>query len=270
MHNPIKRTSAVPHAAQQPEGRGHASGRARSTRPGWLTFGELLAGLVGLGLLLALLDSALAFTFDTWLVAIGVYLGMASLLWRGMTLRPAHFAGLGAANRVTLARGVLVALLAGALVDPARLAVHGSWLAGLALLSLALDGVDGWVARQTDSASELGARFDMELDAAFIMVLCLALLVAGKVGAWILAIGAMRYLFVLAGLWLEWMNAPLPDSFRRKAVCVWQVAALLLALLPMVESTLASGLAATALAGLVASFAIDVHWLYRQRDVAGE
>ena len=44
--------------------------------------------------------------------------------------------------------------------------------------ALALDGVDGQVARRTGTASELGARFDMEVDAFLILVLSVA---AGRV-----------------------------------------------------------------------------------------
>lgn len=199
------------------------------------------------------------------LLAVGTYLGMAVLLWRTLMRRPQRQSGLGAANRVTLARGVLVALMAGTLADPALLAAHGEWLFALALVALSLDGVDGWVARRTASTSALGARFDMELDAFFILVLCLALLLLDRVGPWVLAIGTMRYAFVAASWRWPWLADDLPESFRRKAVCVWQVAALMLALLPATPDNLASWLAATALAGLTLSFGVDVRWLYRHR-----
>ncbi|MCA1768854.1 MAG: CDP-alcohol phosphatidyltransferase family protein [Halomonas sp.] len=223
----------------------------------------LLAMLVALGLLPSGAEAG-AFT-QVALLAVATYLGMAILLWRALMRRPPSQSGLGAANRVTLARGVLVALIAGTLADPALLAAHGEWLFALALVALALDGVDGWVARRTASTSALGARFDMELDAFFILVLCMALLLLDRVGPWVLAIGAMRYAFVAASWRWPWLAADLPESFRRKAVCVWQVAALMLALLPALPDTLAGWLAATSLAGLVGSFAVDVRWLYRHR-----
>lgn len=196
----------------------------------------------------------------TALVAMGVQMTIAGCLVHTV---PDDWRRLGWANRVTLARGVLVALLAGVLTDPVVLSRHAGFFAALSLLALMLDGMDGWVARRTGSASELGARFDMELDAFFILVLCLALMVLGKVGAWVVAIGAMRYAFVLAGWRLPWLMAPLPESRRRKAVCVWQVAALMIALLPPVSAILAGWLAATALIGLGLSFAVDIRWLYR-------
>ncbi|MGJ7462489.1 CDP-alcohol phosphatidyltransferase family protein [Halomonas sp. MA07-2] len=228
-----------------------------------------LGGVALLALLatLGLLTIGLGTGASPWVapLAIGTYLGMAALLWRALRRCPRRPDGLGAANRVTLARGVLVALLAGTLADPALMAARGTWLFALALVALSLDGVDGWVARRTASASALGARFDMELDAFFILVLCLALLLLERVGPWVLAIGAMRYAFVAARWRWPWLAADLPESFRRKAVCVWQVAALMLALLPAMSDLLATWLAVTALAGLAASFAVDVRWLYRHR-----
>lgn len=225
------------------------------------TLAELLAGLAAVLVLGSLL--ALGLQASAWVptTATGVYLAMAGMVlcaWPGRR-------GLGWANRVTLTRAALVALLAGALVDPALLARHPWPLAGLALLALLLDGADGWVARRTGSASAFGARFDMELDAFFILVLCLALLSLGKVGPWVLAIGAMRYGFVAAGWRWPWLGAELPESLRRKAVCVWQVVALMLGLLPLLGTQATSWLAATALAALTASFGIDMRWLWRNR-----
>jgi phosphatidylglycerophosphate synthase len=242
---------------------------AGATRP-WRLGMELALGaiaLLGLLVLLGLLTSRAGAGVSPWVatLALASYLGMAALLWRALRRGSWPQAGLGPANRITLARAVLVALLAGALADPELLAARGEWLFALALVALSLDGVDGWVARRTGSATALGARFDMELDAFFILVLCLALLLLGRVGPWVLAIGAMRYAFVAAGWRWPWLAADLPESLRRKAVCVWQVAALMLALLPALPEMLAVWLLATALAGLTFSFAVDVRWLYRHR-----
>ena len=48
-------------------------------------------------------------------------------------------------------------------------------MAALAGFALALDGVDGHLARRFDQVSDFGARFDMEVDAALILVLCIGL-----------------------------------------------------------------------------------------------
>lgn len=194
------------------------------------------------------------------LLAMTSYLLMAGLI---LAFLPPHWRHLGWANRVTLARGCLIALMTGTLADPDLLARHAMPLAALALLALVLDGVDGWVARRTSTLSDFGARFDMELDAFLILVLCLALLLLDKAGLWVLAIGAMRYAFVMAGLTLTWLTAALPPRRRRKAICVWQVTALMIALLPVSGVTAAHWLAGSALIGLTGSFMIDILWLYQ-------
>ena len=236
-----------------------AAARAVGVPPAWA---ELAAGAVVLVLMLGALHGALAWPLGAAGLALAVYAAMAGLVWRYW---PDAHRGLGPANRVTLLRGTLVAILAGALEGFPVLAGQAGWLAALALAALALDGVDGWAARRWRCASDFGARFDMELDAFLILVLCGLLLALGKAGAWVLAIGAMRYVFVAAMAAWPWLEAPLPERWRRKAVCVWQVASLLLCLLPQVGAALAGGLLGIALVLLGWSFAVDVRWLYRHR-----
>ena len=176
----------------------------------------------------------------------------------------------GWANRATLLRGCMIIVLvaiACAVAAGAELSVtHLWWYAVAALLALILDGVDGQLARRTNSASEFGARFDMELDALFILGLCLLVFAVGKAGAWVLALGLMRYGFVAAAWALPWMNQPLPPSFRRKTVCVWQIVTLMVAIVPPAPSLLVSVSLATALILLTWSFFLDVYWLYQRRE----
>src|SRR5439155_17583642 len=96
-------------------------------------------------------------------------------------------------------------------------------LVSLAALALALDPVDGWVARRTRTTA-LGARFDGETDAFLILVL--SVYVARSAGAWVLAIGAARYAFLVAGWLLPWMRAELPPRYWRKVVAATQGVAL--------------------------------------------
>ena len=221
-------------------------------------FVDLAIGLGVVMMLAQLLQHAL--TAPGWLALTSglsylIIAGLVAVAWTGELRR------FGWANRVTLLRGILIALLAGSLWWPLLWQQHAVTLAGVAGAALLLDGIDGWVARRTGSASAFGARFDMELDASFILLLCLALVVLGKVGGWVLLIGAMRYAFVISGLVWPWLRAPLPESLRRKVVCVVQVVALMVALLPGVSAMLASLMTALALLLLSASFALDVRWL---------
>ncbi|WP_277811597.1 CDP-alcohol phosphatidyltransferase family protein [Chromohalobacter canadensis] len=240
----------------------HATGRRASWVHGMPAVLELLLGLCLVGLLVETLQWHLAAPRGLgWSVG-GVYLGMALIiLWAW----PAARRWLGWANRVTLLRAVLIALLAGSMAFPEFMERHVFEMTWVALLALCLDGIDGWVARHTHSASDFGARFDMELDAFFIMVLCCALIVLDKLGGWVLVVGAMRYTFVAAGHAWTWLRRPLPPSLRRKAVCVWQVISLLAALLPWVSTFWAMLSVGLALVLLLYSFMSDVAWLYRRR-----
>ncbi len=226
---------------------------------------ELALGMVVLALVLAALVVTIGLPGLSVMWAAIVYAGLAVLL---LSHWPDPGQSLGVANRITLGRALLVAVLAGAVAGFPALAPHTGLLALLALLALALDGVDGWAARRWQCESAFGARFDMELDAFLILVLCALLWVLDKVGLWVFAIGAMRYLFVLAMRPWPWLAALLPPSLRRKSVCVSQVGSLLLCLLPGVRGSFAVVLLGTALALLVWSFALDVRWLQRQHAVS--
>jgi phosphatidylglycerophosphate synthase len=150
-------------------------------------------------------------------------------------------------------------------VEPAMLGGPSAWVAVTGAASLlALDGVDGWAARRQRLASAFGARFDMEVDA--LMILALAAIAAGlgKAGGWVLALGLIRYGFVLAGWLVPRLARPLPPSRRRRAVCALQVATLGLLLAPPLQPPWSGRLAVVAFAALLWSFAVDVRWLLRR------
>lgn len=171
----------------------------------------------------------------------------------------------GAANTITLARAAGTALLAAYLLQPQLLQGGAGWIAGTgAAVLLALDGIDGWLARRQGLASDFGARFDLEVDALLILVLAALALGLGKAGPWVLGLGLMRYAFALAARLMPPLRAELPPSLRRKTVCVLQIAALALLLLPGILPPLSAAIAATAFIVLAWSFALDVRWLLRR------
>lgn len=172
------------------------------------------------------------------------------------------FATFGPANQITLLRAGLMSILAG-LIGEAGGAVLGGLAFVLALVAASLDAVDGRVARATGMASAFGARFDMETDAALLLVLAALAWQLDRAGAWVLASGLMRYAFVGAGAGLAWLRRPLPPSFRRKLVCAVQTGVLVAVLAPVLAPPVTSVLAALALAALCYSFAADVIWLHR-------
>lgn len=179
----------------------------------------------------------------------------------------------GWANRVTLLRGGLLALLGGLMpflpAVPAGLPGGGWGLAVIAVTALSLDGVDGWLARRTGLCSPYGARFDMESDTVAILILSLLLWQVGLVGPWVLLSGLLRPGFVLAGRVWPWLAAPLPPSQRRRVICMVQVAVLALAFVPVASPMLTRVAVGAALGLLLFSFAVDTVWLKRHRDRSG-
>ena len=170
------------------------------------------------------------------------------------------FGSFGAANQVTLARAALVALLAGLIGERSAIGLPALVTAAAVMVAV-LDGVDGWMARRKHMVSDFGARFDMETDALFIMVLAGLAWQFDKAGAWVLVSGLLRYVFVGAGLIAPWMRRALPDSSRRKSIAVVQVIALILTLAPFVPATVTPAIAALGLCALTLSFLVDVVWL---------
>src|SRR5215831_12467345 len=182
-------------------------------------------GLVAQVTLLAVLGATVRLGEIAWFVGVAYAIVVWALLTRG--LEHSGVGSFGPANWITLSRTALVGAVTALVVeafhrDPALPA-----LVTITAVALVLDGVDGQVARRTGTTSGLGARFDMEVDAFLILVLSVYMTTA--LGAWVLAIGAMRYLFVAASWFLPWMRGQLPPRFWRKVVAAVQGVALLVA-----------------------------------------
>ena len=221
--------------------------------------------VIGLGaqiLVLAVVDGAVGLGGAGWAAGVTYGVGTCAALVRGMgtsgrrAFGPADWVTLG---RATLA-GAVAALVAVSFVHDVRAGV----LVALAAVALVLDGVDGQVARRTGTSSDLGARFDMEVDALLIGVLSVD--VARSVGPWVLAIGAMRYTFVAAGWALPWLRGTLPPRYWRKVVAATQGIVLVVAASGVLPALVTVAAVGAALALLVESFGRDMWWLWVRRD----
>lgn len=225
------------------------------------------------GLLVLALTGAAGHALAQFLALDGLFLVRVLIICLlGFTLLlhalPAHLPHhrFGVANQVTMARAALVAILFG-LVGAGDSALLGWSAAAIALLAAVLDGVDGWLARRRQLSSAFGARFDMETDALLILALSLLAWQFGKCGAWVLLAGTLRYLFVIAGQGLRWLQHPLPASRRRQIICVIQVVTLILCIIPPLAPPWSGMIAAAGLLLLGWSFVVDILWLAR-RDPA--
>lgn len=192
--------------------------------------------------------------------AVVVFAAMMTLAIGAIGRHP--YARLGPANRVTIARAALLALMAGLIGEPATTA--GAWAGVIGASTVAvLDGVDGWLARRSAMSSEFGARFDTETDALMILVMSVLVWQYGKAGGWVLAGGALRYAFVAAMWVLPWMNRPLQPTRRGKTVAVAHMVGLAVALGPIIPFPLSAAAVGVTLAALTWSFAVDVRRLWR-------
>lgn len=170
---------------------------------------------------------------------------------------------LGPAGRITATRAALAcgvaALTADAFVNPPATAT----LVALAAVAMILDAVDGYVARRTDTETAFGARFDMEVDAFLIAVLSVH--VAATSGWWVLGIGAMRYLYVVAGRLLSWLRRPTPPRYAAKVVAAIQGVTLAVTASSLLPEPVNRTALAVALLLLLHSFGTDIVWQWRHR-----
>lgn len=218
---------------------------------------EVLASLVlglgaGLGFLGLFAPTAeVAWRLAGWFLL--MFLPAAAWVWRHLPEHAPHDRW-GWANRITAGRG-LALLLWG--VWGWEQSPVGWMSVALGTLFLLTDGVDGYLARRQGTVSPFGARFDLEIDALFVLIAAILLLRAGQVGPWVLTAGLLRYGYLLAGRHWPALNHPLPPS-RRRAVCGVTNAALLTAgFAPILPLWLVQALAALGLALVVGSFTVD-------------
>jgi phosphatidylglycerophosphate synthase len=214
-----------------------------------------------------LLGSALLGWQLSWLsasTAAFCFLVLAALVARHSRAR-----SFGIADVVTLSRGLGVCFLAGLALQALAggLARHGVLtMIIMGTLCLTLDGVDGRVARARGEASAFGARFDVEIDAAMLVVLSVAVAALGIAGWWVLVIGAMRYGYIATSLVVPALRTPLPYRYSTKVIAVVQSVVLLAALafrLTHGEHWLSDTLLLAALGALCWSFGRSVIWQLR-------
>ncbi|PYE43093.1 phosphatidylglycerophosphate synthase [Rhizobium sp. PP-F2F-G20b] len=202
------------------------------------------------------------------LIAGAVLAVIFALVIRGLPFHP--HPRFGYANLVTALRAGLISLVCAVVLfsdafGREKVDVLIWATAATVFLALLLDGVDGYLARRFHQQSAFGARFDMELDAFLILILSVAALVLNKAGAWVLLIGLLRYVFVVAQQFFPWMENALPESFRRKMICVFQIAALCGVMLPFVTEPVSELACGAALALLIYSFSADIRYLMATR-----
>jgi CDP-diacylglycerol--glycerol-3-phosphate 3-phosphatidyltransferase len=178
--------------------------------------------------------------------------------------------GLGAANWITLARGFMVAWVAGFILAPPNLLKRGdylSWFPGiLFILECLLDSFDGKIARRKGTTTKLGAYLDMEFDALAILVGSLLVVRWGQAPSWYASVGAAYFLFS-AGRWLRKKTGmpvhPLPASTTRRWLAGLTMTVTGGLLLPLLEPPITTLMAVATGLPFLANFVRDWFFLCR-------
>lgn len=220
---------------------------------------ETTLGTVATAVLLAILSVTVGLGLAGAVVGLAAGWGMTALL-TACRLRSAY-KNPRPADWITLTRVVLTAGVTGLVAASFLRSMPVTALVVLASAALALDAVDGQVARRTRTATPFGARFDAEVDAFLILVLSVE--VSRDYGGWVLAIGAARYALLFAGWALPWLAAPLPYRYWRKVVAAVVGIVLTVAASGLLPRPVGMTAVGVALVLLAESFGRDTIWLYR-------
>jgi CDP-diacylglycerol--glycerol-3-phosphate 3-phosphatidyltransferase len=167
-----------------------------------------------------------------WLgLSLAVFLYELWVVWKNLKANHragevALLSGLGTGNLASLFRGTLIAALYGFLFSPLP---DGwlAWLPGVLYTTAALaDGLDGVLARLANHTTKFGEIMDMYFDGLGMLVATGLIVQAGRVPAWYLLIGMVRYFF-LFGMWLRVRlgktNHLMPPSVRRRGMAAVQM-----------------------------------------------
>lgn len=221
----------------------------------------LSIGVLALVFMLSVLEAGSELGLWGWAVGLG-----CGAVLSAATVRCAASASvelLGPADVVTLFRVTLSCGIGALVADSVVRDLAMPTVVVLAACALALDAVDGRVARRTGTASAFGARLDGEADA--FLMLVLSVYVARSTGTWVIAMGAARYAFAMAGWMLPWMRAQLPPRYWRKVVTAIAGISLVYAASDVGSAAKTDAALAVGSLLLVESFGRDVWWLWCRR-----
>jgi CDP-diacylglycerol--glycerol-3-phosphate 3-phosphatidyltransferase len=167
---------------------------------------------------------------------------------------------LGPATTITVGRGLLLAIVAGFLLVP-RPTGTVAWVPGLAYGSaVALDFLDGLVARRWNRSTQLGALLDRRFDTVGLFVAPLLGVQYGQLPVWYLSVAMAKPVCVGALYVRAWRGRPvgvLPESESNRWLAGLQMLVVSLALLPVVEPSLGTEVATAAMIPFLLQFGRD-------------
>jgi len=142
----------------------------------------------------------------------------------------------GLANLTSLARGVMIAILAGFLFKPKPSGLLG-WLPALLYSFLAiLDFFDGYWARRSNTQTRMGELLDQEYDALGILISLVLVIQWKHLPIAFIYIGVAKYVFAAGIAWRSYRGQavyPLPPSYMRRRLAGFQMGILAVFLWPI-------------------------------------
>jgi CDP-diacylglycerol--glycerol-3-phosphate 3-phosphatidyltransferase len=237
----------------------HAGRGVRRRRWLYVGGGSGATLVAGTTLLASVLDPAVAVRWSIVVCPVLLYEAWFFHSRRGPQSVPVGQASVTLPNAVTLLRGWLYAAVAGFVVVQPRPVVV--WLPGLCYgLGVALDQVDGRLARRTDSESRLGEQLDATFDGIGFLAAPAVAVAWSQLPVWYLLLPAADVLFKLGrsvrrrrGLEVVELRA---DS-RRRLLSGIQMAFLAVALLPFVPPDVLEAVGVVALTPSLLLFVRD-------------
>lgn len=213
-------------------------------------------GLAGFAIARSLEPTVLAIVGTLFLFQLGI------VAWVGYRV-DSHPVTVSAATLLTIARGSLAVVLGVfLLLEPAP----GLWAWLPALLfgvAASLDGVDGYLARATDTVSALGSRLDSEMDSLLLLVGVTVAIRIGQAPTVFLLVGLARYGFVAGIAWRDWRGkavGDLPPRTSRRVLGAGMMLVVFVLLSPVLGSILGQALAIGAMVPFLLGFCRD-WWL---------
>lgn len=174
-------------------------------------------------------------------------------------------ASLGPANWITLARGGLIAILAGFMHQPWPGGSNGpgwtGWIAGAVYMTaVAGDALDGFIARATATQTQLGELLDTRIDALGILVASLLAINYGQLPDYYISAGLAYYVLRFA-IWVRRKTGRPCAAVRprrgARAMAGIQMVFLGIVLLPLFSPQLTHIAAVVILIPFLAGFLLD-------------
>ncbi len=210
--------------------------------PRW-SFNHAVMMLLATGVFLATKTLFVMFFFAA--ISFSFLIFMARFYW-------AEGGGFGSANIVTAFRLTIVFLL-----PLLSRNIEFAYIAGIGLVLLAADGLDGRLARRNGQSSEFGEYFDKETDAFSLLVLCTLAVLNERLWDWVLILGLLRYVFMIVIHVFKPSFLKEKRSTRASIIYVLVMSAILASFLPFPDFY--KPLAVIATTGLVFSFMLDFY-----------